>query len=154
MRKIIFILFVSQFSLYYSQTVEKITLSSNGANYSNASLQLSFTFGETFTSYYNQPTFNVSLGFQDQFSQVTTAIFETNNDYDLKIYPNPTSNYIKIENENTSILKISLYNALGQLLFESNQYVSIINMLPYIQGAYYLTITTKQKTITQKIIKI
>ncbi len=74
----------------------------------------------------------------------------------FKTYPNPANSMLNVKlemiNEATSI---EITNALGQLVFSTNTLtqnvtISINNLL---SGMYYLSVKTKDKTVTKKFIK-
>lgn len=73
----------------------------------------------------------------------------------LKIYPNPTKDFIKIES-NVTIDKISIINQLGQRVLELNKDRILnnrIDLSALSTGFYHLTVTSENKSRTIKIIK-
>ncbi len=72
----------------------------------------------------------------------------------IKIYPNPTSNYLKIESK-TNITSLSFYNIRGQKIKEfpvENTNINTININNFDTGFYYLEIITEMNKYTKKII--
>lgn len=70
---------------------------------------------------------------------------------DIKIYPNPASEFIKIE-ANKTIDKIELYDLIGKRVLKTTQTNQIkINYLP--NGIYLIKLFLDNKTITKKIVK-
>jgi len=72
----------------------------------------------------------------------------------VNVFPNPFENEISvILNGNQSLLKTSLYNSDGKLLYQfaKNQSTFDLSHLP--QGIYILKIETSKKTIERKIVK-
>lgn len=68
----------------------------------------------------------------------------------IKIYPNPVSDFVYIENlPDNSILE--LYNINGILVKKSNR--GILNISELESGIYYMRIISSAKVITKKIIK-
>ncbi|MEY8848553.1 BspA family leucine-rich repeat surface protein [Psychroserpens sp. XS_ASV72] len=99
---------------------------------------------------YNQPiiTNTVSTQVVDNLS-----INEYSLDHTLKIYPNPTNDYFKIDiPSNVTIESIELFNVSGKLIKEyskSETYI-IRNLSP---GLYFLKIKTDQSEVTKKLVK-
>jgi hypothetical protein len=73
---------------------------------------------------------------------------------DLKIYPNPTTSILNIDNENNLLQNatIQIQNNLGQLVFTS-PFTSQINLHSLSAGMYFLTVEDKDSKKTIKIIK-
>jgi hypothetical protein len=69
----------------------------------------------------------------------------------LQIFPNPTSENIKIQT-NEPIISITIYDALGQIVHTTKE--RNINMQSFSKGIYFITIVTiENKILTSKIIK-
>ncbi len=93
---------------------------------------------------------------------LTTNInYEDNNIDEINIYPQPAKNYIniKINNTNSTKIKIGLYNNLGQKIDDINNKNNInnivtINLNKYnlSSGIYYLHFQLNNNTITKKLI--
>ncbi len=85
----------------------------------------------------------------------------TKNKTSIVVYPNPTSDFIKIKYnlENQSVLNIKLTNILGQDILElkseanSNSQQDIIDIRSQANGIYFLSISNKEVNYTVKIIK-
>jgi hypothetical protein len=72
----------------------------------------------------------------------------------LRLYPNPTSDYINIEANNMEISEVALYNLLGKKVLSqteiSNNSINISNLS---KGVYFIKISAKGNSIIKKIIK-
>ena len=68
----------------------------------------------------------------------------------LKIYPNPTSDYLFTDGDNNYNLKI--YNHLGQLLLQAND-TKMIDVSALSKGVYLLNISNGTNSKTKKFIK-
>lgn len=85
----------------------------------------------------------------------TSGVNDINAALRFSMFPNPTSDYVTIKGENTSIkdARISLHNIIGEELThvksESNQLK--IDLSPYKSGIYFLEIRTAQGITTKKI---
>ena len=154
LRIILVLAFLISFSQAKAQSLDKIVLASDGKNFTNSTLQLSYTFGETFTNYYSAVSFNLSLGFQGQQFNQTAFLNSYLIDNELKIYPNPSVDFIKVESNNEEIQNISIRNLLGQLIFNCNDCNNIINISSLSTATYYITVITNKTITTQKIIKL
>lgn len=73
----------------------------------------------------------------------------------ISIYPNPTSDNLNIEFENTEQRELMIFNQLGQQVLNeiSNETTVILNLEQLPKGFYVLTIRTQKGTFTKKIIK-
>lgn len=92
--------------------------------------------------------------------QPSTSLYNHNNDFNIKTFPNPTTNYIYTEFslQDDEVLNIRLYNTEGQLVKDlltsyaqqgKNQFRFSTHLLP--KGTYILNITnTKNKIIANK----
>lgn len=54
------------------------------------------------------------------YKSLTTAINQTDQGSDYKVYPNPFTDHIRIEANNHQSLKVKVYTLSGQLVFQSN----------------------------------
>jgi hypothetical protein len=72
---------------------------------------------------------------------------------EVKIYPNPATEYCTIEANGFKIDKVELYNLLGQKLFEGDVYDSTtkINTSNLVNGTYFVKAYINNTTITKKI---
>nr|WP_321237262.1 aryl-sulfate sulfotransferase [uncultured Psychroserpens sp.] len=70
---------------------------------------------------------------------------------DIKIYPNPTSDFINIVSTHT-IDKIVLYSILGKKVYEING-TNTIDISAFNSGIYFIQIQSENKSISKKIIK-
>jgi hypothetical protein len=70
----------------------------------------------------------------------------------VQIFPNPANDFITIISENNNI--VTLYNSIGQLLFE-NTFINntTINIENFQSGIYYTRIESEGKSTVKKIIK-
>lgn len=88
------------------------------------------------------------IGFNNSTLSTTFNDFEYSN---LKIYPNPTSNYIYFNKLESQFIEI--YNLLGKKITQKeivNKSINISNLKP---GVYFLKFLLNNKFVTKKIIK-
>jgi hypothetical protein len=76
--------------------------------------------------------------------------------YNLKVYPNPVSDYLNIESTN-EILSVSLFNLTGSMILPEEQVNAAnyrINMADLPAGFYLLRVKMARGTVTYRVIKI
>lgn len=100
------------------------------------------------------PNYTDQLGYGIlNFGQVLSSFLKTNEFYSQNkaiIYPNPANQKINISSTQ-KIEKISVYNSLGQFLFESK--TNQINIEKLEKGLYFLKIKTSSSETVEKFIK-
>jgi surface protein len=88
------------------------------------------------------------------YSQIANVMFE--NDNNIVIYPNPTSEYVNVTSSKMGIKVISLYNTQGQKMYEvqvDNTNTYKLDLTSYIKGVYFLDIVKEDgSTSTERII--
>ncbi len=87
-----------------------------------------------------------------------SSILNVNNEHlkEVKIYPNPVVDVLYIGNVDNSILNVSIYNALGQLIKSSNDNSKRINidLSDINNGIYFVRIVfNNQEVVTKRIVK-
>jgi hypothetical protein len=90
------------------------------------------------------------------FKEIGTEIKNIDSDYKIQLFPNPTSDYIRIELVDNQIQKIRLYSLTGGNLITENidQKSLDINISDLINGIYILEIESDDnKVFKQKILK-
>jgi hypothetical protein len=106
-------------------------------------------------SFQNNPLYSVSGNNLMTLNIVDCASLAISNSVkdSFKIYPNPTSDFITIENPNNQDLQIQFFNMIGQALIIKNisktENILITELLP---GSYIVHISNKEKDI--RIVRI
>jgi len=73
---------------------------------------------------------------------------------ELVVFPNPTSNIIQIQTANGIELKeISLFNSIGQLLLHQNAQNLFIDMSSFPTGTFMLQVKTEKGILYKTILK-
>jgi len=73
---------------------------------------------------------------------------------EIKIYPNPTSDFINITlSEGSQIKQAAIYDINGKMVFESTNHLNQINISALESGIYLLQIETETGQISKRIIK-
>ena len=82
-----------------------------------------------------------------EISQVLGSSFNKNS---YEVYPNPTSNVIKIKSQKN--LKLSLFDNLGKLIKSQNNSSQPMDVSKLNRGVYFLKIEGESQTYTEKIL--
>ncbi len=82
-----------------------------------------------------------------------TSINYLNWDKEVKVYPNPASNYFVVASSLTNISKISIMNQLGEIVYNNNKSLmpQNINVATIPNGVYVLRVETKDGIMHRKI---
>ena len=73
---------------------------------------------------------------------------------ELTLYPNPTSNYLTLQNDQgVTLTQISIYNTTGQVLYHTTKHLNHIDLSDLEAGTYFIQITAGEAEVTRKIIK-
>lgn len=107
-----------------------------------------------FKSDFGDPTADVIYVFESTLNSNTTSVNSDNNLQQIKIYPNPATNFINIESD-TKIKEIKIYNNIGQFVkkwkLNTSNKVNI-NVENLKSGIYLMTISSKEKTLFKKFV--
>jgi hypothetical protein len=74
--------------------------------------------------------------------------------YHLKVYPNPTQEFVNIEGDVQSLEQILLFNFKGSLVRRIQKIESTIDLSDLSKGSYYLYLISKDKIQSKKVIKM
>jgi len=160
MKQLILLLsFVTTLTFVNAQNQEVI--GSAGDYNTTNDVQVSWTVGEASTETYSNTNNTVTQGFH-QTKLTVTQIKEKlvkNNNFSLKVYPNPTVDYVNIEitTESTKELSYELNDNAGKLLLKSkfNDKFEKIDFGIYQPSIYYLRVYSNDGSFTDtyRIIK-
>lgn len=85
----------------------------------------------------------------------TNAISEVENNFGLKIYPNPANDFLTIESNGLNISNIDIFDSYGRLVWRQEYPSKNINISTLSNGTYFIRIeSTKHKTAIIKFVKI
>ena len=88
-----------------------------------------------------------------QDSCETVNIQECDFDGNFMIYPNPTNDYLFIENpSNYNIIGITIYNTIGQIVYLQTNVESKISIADFNQGIYVLELSTNKYKTRKKFV--
>jgi hypothetical protein len=153
-RIIIIIVFISLFAA--NKTFAQTVISANGGT-ATAGAQVSWTIGEPVIATVANANNTLTQGFQ-QSKLTVTAIDETQvAGLEIKVYPNPTSDYVTVHFSKTpENPKYLLFDLTGRLLEQKNiESTDVrIKLTNYSGGSYILKLNSGQQPLqTFKIIK-
>ena len=80
------------------------------------------------------------------------------NDYELNnvvVYPNPTTGMIQIQNTESRIQDVEVYDAYGKLLnvVTVNDNATALDLSGYAAGTYFVKIMTENGVVTKRVVK-
>ena len=143
----------------YSQTTSPEVIGSSGDHFVSSQAQLSWTIGETMIATFASDSSQLSQGFH-QTSLTITAIEDLGPNFEMKAYPNPTTDLLHFEwPENTPSLRLVLIDLTGKELWvrqaRSPALPRSIDLTTYPAGTYFLHIyqQDQQGTKTLTILK-
>ena len=131
--------------------------SANGGTATVAGTQVSWTVGEPVVATVSDGNSTLTQGFQQSKLTVTAIDDLQVQGVEIKVYPNPTSDYVTVHFSNTIEKPVYLLFDLSGRLIEQKNIESTgtkIDMSGYSGGSYILKLrTAKQPLQTFKIIK-
>lgn len=130
----------------YAQSLTPDVYSTSGDYYQGSNASISWTLGEVVIETFSSSTSILTQGFQ-QPSYVITSLKENPEfKYDIKVYPNPSSDIlnIKVMTTDLSELNIVLYDLNGKKLLEQKVMgqETQLNLFQYTEGTYILKLST------------
>ncbi|HWC53865.1 MAG TPA: T9SS type A sorting domain-containing protein, partial [Chitinophagaceae bacterium] len=92
---------------------------------------------------------------------VATLVINPDNQFQIKVVPNPSGGmfYLTAVGVINKEINVEVYDLLGQALFVDdtranvNNYVRLINLTKYANGAYHIKITIDKKTYLRTVLK-
>ena len=162
MKKISFLVFLLLLvsKLIYGQSNSPEVISTTGDYFENENGSLSFTIGEPIIETLSGSDLIITQGFQQSKYKITPVIDILNDNIFVKVYPNPTSQFIivDIRQNNAEKYSLDIINIKGERLFNTQiiNEKTILNLDKYSLSELILRIyNDKNKMIKSfKIIKI
>ena len=137
------------FSLFACISVSaQEVVSTQGESYSNASAKIDFTIGEVVINTVTDGTNALTQGFH-QTNWNFLGVEDFAPDFDITIFPNPTSDVLYIKSSFYQDITYSLYDTQGKLVFkniltETETQIQLNQLAP---GAYSLSIHNKKEQL-------
>lgn len=144
-----------------AQALSPEVVAASGSHFTGANAQLSWTLGETVIETWFNGTSQITQGF-NQTNLIITAIEDLAQSIQLQVFPNPTSDRLNIEwQESTQMgFALKLFDANGRLYWSnepsSGNTQATVDLSTYTPGTYYLYLNNQGGNAikTFKIIKI
>lgn len=134
--------------------------SSSGGDASGSGGSIAYSVGQVVYLYTNSTTGSVAEGVEQPYEiSIVTSVNEyVKKDIGLTVYPNPTTNLIKLKVESSNIdnLSFQLYDLQGKLLETQkiNSANTLINVENFPNATYFVKVLRNNKEVeTFKIIK-
>lgn len=158
-KHVLFLIIFSSIEYSPAQTLSPELTSTSGNTFTNGISQLDWTLGEPLVASLNDGNNLLTQGLH-QNNLIITTVENSDADYSLTIFPNPTSDIVQLQSSTSrdENIVMALYNAAGELLLTRYSNLNIvpqINLSKYSCGSYLLKIedrTTKGKSY--QIIKL
>jgi hypothetical protein len=148
------VVFLLSFYGVFTANAQEV-ISSGGGSGISSTHQLDWTIGEPVIETFVSGTNTLTQGFQQSNLIVTEIDQLTIVGIKLKVYPNPVSDFLIIENksDNMTNFRLRLFDVTGKLLLEkdADQNIENLNMQPYRSGSYLLRIYSANETPLQTI---
>ena len=111
------------------------------------------------TTYEVQVIAHCSNGVTSDPSATITLTTVGINDYELNnvvVYPNPTTGMIQIQNSESRIQNVEVYDAYGKLLnvVNVNDNTAALDLSGYAAGTYFVKIMTENGMVTKRIVRL
>ncbi len=140
-----------------AQSITPEVVSNGGDYYSNSNCSIAWTIGEPMVETAVGTNNTLTQGFHQGLYTLVNIEKQINNT-EIKVYPNPTSDYINIDinGANSSDYKIQLFDNLGKLLInKSYENSKQVSLQKYAKSTYYLKVlnTKENKFDSYKILK-
>ena len=140
MKKIILLLIIVVNGTFLPTLNAQEIVSTAGTVYETNGVQLSWTLGETVIKTAESGSLVLTQGFHQSKLVITALDDITIADFEVKVYPNPTSDFVVVHfDENNLNAHIQLFDLAGKKLKESVANTDTqMNMTEYPGGTYLL----------------
>jgi hypothetical protein len=146
---LLFFLVMLGFTLNAQSISHSVIGSAGSIHISDTGNNIHWTVGEVAVERYDS---GISLwqGFhQMYYDHFITPVWEAPTSIELKVFPNPTSGWLRLENDSGQNLDIVFSNLLGQVLFRStlSDYYTDFDLTNYPDGLYQLSVYQKARLV-------
>lgn len=137
-------------SMLNAQSISHSVIGSAGSlHIAETGNNIHWTVGEVAVESYDN---DISLwqGFhQMYYDYFFTPVWEIPTSLELKVFPNPTAGWLRLENDSGETLEIVFSNLLGQVLFSSSlsKYQTDFDLSNYPDGLYQLSVYQKTRLV-------
>jgi len=140
----------------FSQSISKEVISSAGSTFQSQNNSLNFSVGETIIGSMTSEDYSIQLGNGYYPSLDLEALSIESYDINIKVFPNPSSEFIFISSTENTLYELTILNLNSKLIhkgeYRKDESINIQNLTP---GTYIVTIIDNfnQKSNSYKIIK-
>lgn len=143
-------LFLLITSLSFSQSIEPASIGKSGGVLDSNGVSLEFAVGDILVSGTASDSISISGGYISGTRKEVVTDLKAKELVDFKAYPNPFSEYIKIENPALEVASVLLQNAEGKLILERsvlNEKLIELNLTKVTEGYYLITLFDRNKKV-------
>ena len=134
---------------------------SSGGNGSNASGSISISVGQIDFLNVSSANGNMQQGVQQPETFITTSVLNSEDSFDMTIFPNPTqrSFTIDLSVKEESKMVLHVFDAAGREVLRSERYLHAgknqekVNAADLAMGIYFIEIDLNGKTLRAKLVK-
>jgi hypothetical protein len=140
----------------YAQSISKSVIGMAGKTQSNGGLSVSWTAGEPVVGLMTSSSAQLGNGYYPSLDVQALSKEDFTMDVAIKIYPNPTSNFLYAEQKDQHQLRINIVDVNGRIVLENNiNSGGQIDISNFSIGIYIIQVQDleTQKKNTYKIIK-
>jgi hypothetical protein len=88
-----------------------------------------------------------------KIGDLSSSLNEMNQDYNISLYPNPTSHQLTITTNQLTINKVSITDITGKTIQTIKSNTNVIDVSDLSNGVYFINISTEKGSITKKFLK-
>ncbi len=139
-----------------AQTISKQVIGASGQTLTNANLKLAYSIGEPVVGLMSSGSNQLGNGYYPALDLETLSNQDNSLNLQLKVFPNPTTQYLHVTHPNMTSFKIQIADITGKQMYGGSIKKEVpLDISSYTQGTYLITIenTTTNKKNTYKIIK-
>ena len=143
------------FLLNASYLLSQEAVVSQGDNYSNPNANINFSIGEVVISTVSDGNYYLTQGFH-QTNWNFVGLEDLVPTYEVKVYPNPTSEFLYINTKDFNGVSYFFYDSKGKLILQNSlsSTEDAVNVSQLSTGTYYLVLADKnQKLKSFQLIK-
>ncbi len=155
-KKPIYILLIALGQTVFGQTVSKQIVGAAGTTQSNGDVRLSWTAGEPIVGLMSSGGTQLGSGYYSSMDIKALSTEEFTMDVAIKVYPNPTTQYLYAEQQDNHQMEIRLIDLGGKTLFTKKvNSKEAIDVSGFVTGLYLIELRDAEtnKKNTYKIIK-
>jgi hypothetical protein len=156
MKKLILVFIALMSMIGYSQTISKQVIGTAGKTQSNSDLKVSWTTGEPVVGLMTAGGNQLGNGYYPALDLQALSIEDSAMEVSLKVYPNPTSQFLHVSYPEITSFAIQILDLNGKQIYTGTiNKEQPLDISTYSQGMYLIILENKatyQKN-TYKIIK-